>query len=166
MLKTGRILAKLPGRVVSSRRTCLVIEDDDDISGLLSFILTQEGFDVHTVGTGMAALSTAQQTRPDLITLDLGLPDMAGHDVAGRLRELTDAPVLIITAFAETGDELNAIAAGARAYLAKPFRPAELRTLIRALCPPPDDAPATEATADARATRDVPVNDLGPPVTP
>ncbi|WP_416429824.1 response regulator transcription factor [Paenarthrobacter nicotinovorans] len=89
-------------------------------------------------------VDTAQQTRPDLITLDLGLPDMAGHDVAGRLRELTDAPILIITAFAETADELTAIAAGSRAYLAKPFRPAELRTLIRALCPPPDDAPAPQ----------------------
>ncbi|NQD90086.1 response regulator transcription factor, partial [Paenarthrobacter sp. CM16] len=70
-----------------------------------------------------------------LITLDLGLPDMDGREVAGLLRAVTNAPILMITAFAAVGDELDGLAAGASAYLPKPFRPAQLRDLVDQLCP-------------------------------
>lgn len=119
---------------MTSRKVCLIIEDDEDISGLLSFILDRDGFEVHAVETGAAGLHAAAEFAPSLITLDLGLPDMDGRDLARRLRTLSTAPILIITAFAGTGEELESIAAGATAYLTKPFRPTELSSIVGKLC--------------------------------
>lgn len=70
-----------------------------------------------------------------LVTLDQGLPEMNGRDVTRRLRNLPSAPVLMITAFAESSDELDGMAAGASAQLVKQFRPAQLRALGREPCP-------------------------------
>lgn len=126
---------------MSVRGICLVIEDDADIGGLLEAILAGEGFDVHVETTGTGGLAAAARLEPALITLDLGLPDMHGHDVARTLRERTTAPILMITALARPGDEIAGFAAGASAYLAKPFRPAELRDLVSNLLP--DTAPGT-----------------------
>lgn len=119
-----------------ARGLCLVIEDDEDIRDLLTLILVQDGFEVHAVETGTEGLRfAAGATDLALVTLDLGLPDMDGRDVARRLRILSSAPVLMITAFAESNDELDGMAAGASAYLVKPFRPAQLRALVREYCP-------------------------------
>lgn len=118
------------------RWLCLVIEDDEDIRDLLTLILTQDGFEVRAVETGTEGLSIAAGATPlALVTLDRGLPDMDGRDVARSVRTLTAAPILMITAFAESSDELDGMAAGASAYLAKPFRPAQLRAFVRELCP-------------------------------
>jgi len=117
-------------------RVCLVIEDDQDIRDLLSTILTGMGFNVHAAATGTAGLLAAGTLGLDLITLDLGLPDLNGLDVAHRLRSLSNAPIIMITAWAEPGDELNGVASGADAYLTKPFRPHQLRELVQRLCPP------------------------------
>lgn len=86
---------------MSTRGICLVIEDDADIRGLLSVILTNAGFEVHAIETGAEGLHAATRLDLTLITLDLGLPDMDGRDVSRRLRALTEAPILIITAFAQ-----------------------------------------------------------------
>ncbi|MBT2512887.1 response regulator transcription factor [Arthrobacter sp. ISL-30] len=118
-----------------SRGICLVVEDDEDIAGLISLILTQEGFDVHAVGTGMAALREAPGLNPALITLDLGLPDIDGLHIAQDLRKMTAAPLLILTARAAVTDQLDGMSAGASGYLAKPFRPHELRDAINQICP-------------------------------
>jgi sigma-B regulation protein RsbU (phosphoserine phosphatase) len=131
--------------------TCLVIEDDQDIRDLLSTILTGMGFNVHAAATGTAALRAAETLDLALITLDLGLPDLNGLDVAHHLRSLSKAPILMITAWAESGDELNGVASGADAYLIKPFRPYQLRELVQRLCPP------EQTTSDNdTATRSVP----------
>lgn len=118
-----------------SRGICLVIEDDEDIAGLISFILTREGFDVRSVRTASAALHQLRDINPVLITLDLGLPDLSGLQIAKDLRELSTAPVLMITARASASDQLNGMAAGASAYLIKPFHPTELRDAVASLCP-------------------------------
>ncbi|WP_369745654.1 response regulator transcription factor [Paenarthrobacter sp. AMU7] len=120
---------------MTSRGICLAIEDDEDISGLLEVILTAAGFDVRAEETGATGLLAADDLDLALITLDLGLPDMDGRDVARKLREVTGAPILMITAHTQPGDELEGMAAGASAYLAKPFRPAQLRALVQELCP-------------------------------
>ncbi|CAM3307629.1 Transcriptional regulatory protein SrrA [Arthrobacter ulcerisalmonis] len=129
---------------MNSRGICLVIEDDPDIRGLLGLILSGAGFEVHAEATGAADLSAARRLDLDLITLDLGLPDLDGHDVARRIRELSTAPLLMITAYAEPGDELDGMAAGATGYLIKPFRSAQLRALVQKLCPLTTSAPGAE----------------------
>ncbi|MET3922842.1 response regulator [Arthrobacter sp. UYEF20] len=131
---------------MNSRGICLVIEDDPDIQGLLCLILSRAGFEVHAKATGAAGLCAAERLDLALITLDLGLPDLNGHDVARAIRKLSKAPLLMITASAETADELDGIAAGASSYLTKPFRPVQLRTLVQELWPPlsPVTTPAHE----------------------
>lgn len=109
-------------------RAYLVIEDDQDIRNLIST--------VHAEATGTAGLRAAGALDLDLITLDLGLPDLNGPDVAHHLRALSQASILMITAWAGLGDELNGVASGADADLTKPFRPHLLRELIQQPCPP------------------------------
>lgn len=112
---------------------CLVIEDDADIRHLIELILSGAGYEVRAVATAADGLLAASSLDLVLITLDIGLPDADGRDTARQLRSLSDAPVLMITAYAATDDELAGIAAGATAYLSKPFRPAQLRTLVQKL---------------------------------
>jgi DNA-binding response OmpR family regulator len=116
-------------------RHCLVIEDDPDIRDLLCIILTGMGFDVHAETTGRAGLRAAGTLDLALITLDLGLPDLNGLDVARHIRTYSKAPILTISAWAEPGDELNGVASGADAYLTKPLRPHLFRELVQRLGP-------------------------------
>ena len=118
-----------------SRGICLVIEDDEDIAGLIGLILTREGFDVRSVRTASAALHQLRGLNPVLITLDLGLPDLDGLQIAKVLGELSAAPVLMITARASANDLFNGMAAGASAYLIKPFLRSELRDAVSSLFP-------------------------------
>ncbi|MEV7135664.1 response regulator transcription factor [Arthrobacter sp. NPDC093128] len=118
-----------------SRGICLVIEDDADIADLVSFILSQAGFEVHVARSGMEGLDAAAALDPALITLDLGLPDIDGLHVAQGLRGITAVPILMLTARARITDEMDGLSAGASGYLVKPFRPRELRILADRLCP-------------------------------
>lgn len=120
---------------MTSRGICVVIEDDADIRDLIDLVLTDAGFEVHAVETGTEGVMAAERLNPVLITLDLGLPDMDGREVAGLITAVSQAPILMITAFAERDDELHGIASGATAYLIKPFRPRQLRELALRLRP-------------------------------
>ncbi len=120
---------------MKSRGVCLVIEDDQDIRSLICVILTQTGFDVNAVASGAEGLAAAGTLHPVLVTLDLGLPDIDGHEVAHRFRDLSEAPMLFITAHAEPDDEMAGMASGAAAYLTKPFRLRELQDLVHTLAP-------------------------------
>lgn len=120
---------------MTSRGLCVVIEDDEDISGLITFILTKEGFDVRPAASGADGMDAVARFGPALVTLDIGLPDTDGREVARQLRSITTSPILMITAVAGSGDELDGMAAGADAYLTKPFRPVELRAIVNRLCP-------------------------------
>lgn len=141
------------GGYVTARGICLVIEDDPDIRGLLDVILTRAGFGVHCEGTGAGGLRAAAELDLAFITLDLGLPDMHGHDVARALRSLTKAPILMITAHARPIDELDGMASGASAYLIKPFRPNQLTSLIQELSPGPLPAGPGVANPDGNRNR-------------
>ncbi|MET3922457.1 response regulator [Arthrobacter sp. UYEF20] len=125
---------------MNSHGICLVIEDDLDIRELLVLILSGMGFEVRAAATGAAGIRAAKALDPTLMTLDLGLPDISGHDLARSLREYSNAPIIMITGRASAGDELDGMATGATAYLTKPLRPVQLRELCP--LPSPVTAPA------------------------
>ncbi|BCW80136.1 MULTISPECIES: response regulator transcription factor [Micrococcaceae] len=120
---------------MEQQRVCLVVEDDDDIRGLISVVLSRAGFKVTAVGTGAEGIAAASDPAIALVTLDLGLPDMDGHVVARAIRVLTTAPLLFLTARSEEDDVLAGMASGAAGYLTKPFHPKELKALAGQLCP-------------------------------
>jgi two-component system, OmpR family, response regulator len=119
---------------VEKQRLCLVIEDDPDIRGLIKDVLSRAGFDVRAAGTGAEGIAATVSIGPDLITLDLGLPDMNGRDAALALRAVSEAPLLFLTARAEEADVISGLASGADAYLTKPFQPSTLRETALKLC--------------------------------
>lgn len=122
---------------MENKRVCLVVEDDKDIRGLITVILSRAGFEVQVVSTGAEAIAAAGDPAIALVTLDVGLPDMDGHVVARAIRGLSKAPLLFLTARSENDDLLAGMASGAAAYLTKPFRPTELRDLALQLSPAP-----------------------------
>src|SRR5690606_13174217 len=111
----------------------LIVEDDEDIVDVLRRTLRAEGYDVRTGLDGTSALEIASEFIPDLVVLDLGLPDMDGLEVCSRLREQGDVPILMLTARAGTDDRVTGLDSGADDYLVKPFERSELLARIRAL---------------------------------
>lgn len=120
---------------METKRVCLVVEDNDDIRGLITMVLARAGFQVRAVATGAEGIAAAADPAVALVTLDLGLPDMDGHVVARAIRALSKAPLLFLTARSENDDVLAGMASGAAAYLTKPFHPKELQDLAEQLCP-------------------------------
>lgn len=104
----------------------LIVEDDVDILRLLRRELEDAGFEVLTYDTGMRGLSAVRESDPDLVILDLGLPDLSGQEIARRVRRTGDTPILILTAADEVGTKVEMLNAGADDYLAKPFHVEEL----------------------------------------
>ena len=111
----------------------LVVEDDHEIADVLRRSLRMEGYDVRTAGDGVAALDEAVVFEPDAVILDLGLPRLDGVEVARRLREEGDVPILILTARDGVDQRVQGLDAGADDYLVKPFERAELLARIRAM---------------------------------
>jgi two-component system, OmpR family, response regulator MprA len=111
----------------------LVVEDDEEIAQVLQRSLRMEGYEVRTAGDGEAALDAAVSYVPDLVILDLGLPNLDGIDVAKRLRGGDDVPILILTARDAVESRVEGLDSGADDYLVKPFERQELLARIRAL---------------------------------
>lgn len=111
----------------------LLVEDDEEIVDVLRRTLRAEGYEVRAAGDGAGALQLASEFRPDLLILDLGLPDIDGLEVCNRLRDVSDVPILMLTARIETDDRVGGLDAGADDYLTKPFERSELLARIRAL---------------------------------
>lgn len=109
----------------------LVIDDELQIRRFLRISLEANGYGVHETSTGQDALVKAAQLRPDLIILDLGLPDMDGLDVLRRLREWTIIPVIILSVRDADRDKVTALDIGADDYLSKPFSVEELLARLR-----------------------------------
>jgi DNA-binding response OmpR family regulator len=113
--------------------TVLLVEDDDRISEPLVRVLRAEAFDVVHVAAGQPALTSVAEALPDLVLLDLTLPDIDGLDVCRKLRaDHPNLPLIMLTARAEEMDVIVGLNAGADDYIAKPFRLAELVARIRA----------------------------------
>ncbi|GAB2518595.1 response regulator transcription factor [Paramicrobacterium agarici] len=111
----------------------VIIEDDDDIRALVEVILTQAGFEVVPTATGIDGIDAVRRKDPDVVVLDVGLPDIDGFAVVRRLREFSQAYVVMLTAHSDEVNVLQGLSAGADTYLTKPFRPRELRARIDAL---------------------------------
>ncbi|GAB4099308.1 response regulator transcription factor [Sinomonas halotolerans] len=113
--------------------TALVIEDDDDVRQLLCDVLEQAGFTVAAASTGREGVELARDRHPVVVTLDLGLPDFDGFEVLRRIRQTSDAYVVMLTAREDETDTLLALQSGADDYITKPFRPRELRARLAAM---------------------------------
>ncbi|MGE5211768.1 MAG: response regulator [Acidobacteriota bacterium] len=111
----------------------LFIEDDDGIRLALSLALEDEGYEVRQAPSGEAGLVEFRRTPPDLVLLDLRLPDMSGFDVCRALRAESIVPIIMITAQTDTHDMVAGLEAGADDYVTKPVVPKELAARIRAL---------------------------------
>ncbi|MGA8847503.1 MAG: response regulator transcription factor [Nocardioides sp.] len=111
----------------------VVVEDDDDIRDLLVHVLKRAGLEVLTASDGATALATIRECQPDLVTLDLSLPDMNGTEVCRALREFSDAYVVMITGRDAEIDRLVGLEVGADDYMSKPFSTREVLARVTAL---------------------------------
>ena len=121
----------MPGTTAIPR--ALVVDDAAENRMLVSALLIQQGFQVDQAADGEAAVQAAEQTRPDLIVLDIGLPDIDGVEVCRRVRSFSDAHVLMLTAQDTELDKVVGFEAGADDYVTKPFSVAELVGRVKAV---------------------------------
>ena len=111
--------------------TVLLVEDDRSVSRVVSAALRARGYDVVAVPSGAEALSRAERERPDVVVLDLGLPDIDGVEVCRRLREWSTVPVIVLTADGSESRKIEALDEGADDYVTKPFSMPELLARVR-----------------------------------
>ncbi|MMZ44381.1 KDP operon transcriptional regulatory protein KdpE [compost metagenome] len=109
----------------------LVVEDDKPIRKLITTTLETQGYKYHTAETGEASILEAVSKQPDLMILDLGLPDMDGVDIIKKLRAWSNMPIIVVSARSEDRDKIDALDAGADDYLTKPFSVEELLARLR-----------------------------------
>ena len=131
-----------------SASSVLVVEDTDEIRELVSTVLTKAGMDVRAVSSGAACLEELRKQAPDVVVLDLGLPDADGTEVCRQIRAESECYVLMLTARAEEVDLLIGLAVGADGYMAKPFSPRELVARVQAMVRRPRTPAPAEPVQD------------------
>ncbi|MGQ9523361.1 MAG: response regulator [Armatimonadota bacterium] len=112
----------------------LLVEDEPENQLVIGLILKTEGYSVITVDRGDAALEAAEREKPDLVLLDVMMPEVNGFDVLARLRQnpaTASIPVILLTALAQERDVERAVNAGVNGFVAKPFEPGELISCVR-----------------------------------
>ena len=137
----------------AGRRTILMVEDEESITVPLAEALEREGFDTQVSGTVREALELTERALPDLVLLDVMLPDGSGYDVCRRLRERSRVPIIMLTARGEETDRIVGLELGADDYVVKPFSAREVAARIRAVL--------RRADAEGSAGRDGPL-EVGP----
>ncbi|MBI1880983.1 MAG: response regulator transcription factor [Chloroflexi bacterium] len=125
-------------------KTVLIVDDEAKILQLARDYLEHAGFVALTARDGQTALATARSEKPNLIVLDLGLPDLDGLDVTRALRKESNVPIIMLTARGEESDKLVGLELGADDYLTKPFSPKELVARIRAVLRRAETTPTDE----------------------
>jgi two-component system, OmpR family, response regulator RegX3 len=118
---------------IGKKRRILLVEDEESITAPLSEALSREGFDTSVAGSASAAVELAKQVRPDLVLLDVMLPDGSGFDVARELRRDSRVPIIMLTARGEEADRVAGLELGADDYVVKPFSARELVARVRAV---------------------------------
>src|SRR5437016_3646892 len=119
--------------IVSTQPLVLVADDEPRITKLVAIALSEEGFRVVTANGGEQALQKAEEVRPDIVLLDIVMPDLDGIEVMRQLRERRPVPVILLTAKGSTSDKAKGLDLGADDYIAKPFHPDELAARVRAV---------------------------------
>src|SRR5215203_931520 len=118
---------------MSTQPLVLVADDEPRITKLVAIALSEEGFRVVTANGGEQALQKAEEVRPDIVLLDIVMPDLDGIEVMRQLRERRPVPVILLTAKGSTADKAKGLDLGADDYIAKPFHPDELAARVRAV---------------------------------
>src|SRR5579862_9179508 len=111
----------------------LVVDDDADIRELLVELLSRAGFDLDDAAHGRRALRRLYESPPALVILDVSMPDMDGYETLERIRDLSDVPVLLLTARAQELEKVRGLSSGADDYVVKPFGRQELLARVQAL---------------------------------
>ena len=144
----------------SVARRVLVVEDEPEISEILEGYLHKESFDAAVAGTVAGALAEIEQRPPDLVLLDIGLPDGSGLDVLRKVNEGQRIPTIVLTTRSEEIDRIVGLELGADDYIAKPFSPREVVARIRALFRRIETiAQSARAPASVYRIRDLEVNE-------
>ena len=116
---------------MSTRGRVLLVDDETSIQRAVGPLLRSRGYEVEVASTGTEALRVVSDRAPDLIVLDLGLPDIEGTEVCRRIRETLKVPIIVLSARGAEADKVNALDLGADDYVTKPFGPEELLARIR-----------------------------------
>jgi two-component system, OmpR family, KDP operon response regulator KdpE len=119
--------------MVAARKTILVVDDERQIRRVVTHALGEDGTRVLEAATAREGLDLAAAERPDLIVLDLGLPDGSGEEICRELRSWTQVPILVLSARHSDAEKIALFDAGSDDYVTKPFSPAELKARVRAL---------------------------------
>ncbi|MBI2185862.1 MAG: response regulator transcription factor [Acidobacteria bacterium] len=122
----------------------LIVDDEPNIVSTLAPLLRTRGYEVSTAMSGRAALETVEREKPDLIVLDLGLPDVDGVEVCRTVRETMNVPIVVLSARGAEGDKVRALDLGADDYVTKPFGSEELLARIRAALRRREAPPASQ----------------------
>ena len=116
----------------------LVVEDHEDNRRIMRDLLTSSGYEVIEAVTGIEGVSAAETYRPDLIVMDIQLPGIDGYEATRQIKanpNLQKGPIIVVTSYALSGDDVKAFEAGCDAYVAKPFSPRDLLAKIREYVP-------------------------------
>jgi len=119
--------------MASQGQTVLVVEDESSIASFVALYLKNAGYRIQTAGNGREALERVAAEKPNLIVLDLMLPDVDGLEVCRRIRQTSDVPILMLTARDEDVDKIIGLEVGADDYLTKPFNPRELVARVKSI---------------------------------
>lgn len=118
------------------KRRVLVVEDEDNIAIALDYLITREGYDYHRLSNGGDAMTYIRQTHPDLVLLDVMLPEVSGYEICQEMRldpTLSDVKILIMTARGSAIERRKGLALGADGFISKPFELKDLREQVRRL---------------------------------
>ena len=118
---------------MSDVQTIVVIDDEESVREVVRAYLEKDGFRVFTAADGREGLALAEKHQPDLIVLDLMLPDVSGEEICEEIRGRSDVPIVMLTAKASEDERIAGLVAGADDYLVKPFSPRELVARVRAV---------------------------------
>lgn len=111
-------------------RSAVVIEDDDGIRSLICAVLQRAGLTVIEASNGLDGVEAVRDNDPAIVTVDIRMPGIDGFETTRRIREISDASVIVLSAHVADADEFESLKAGADVYVPKPFRPRELAALI------------------------------------
>jgi two-component system, OmpR family, KDP operon response regulator KdpE len=128
----------------------LIVEDDEDTAEVVSTVLSSAGFKTVAVGKGQAAIDEINTAMPDLVLLDLNLPDIHGLDLLRSVRSYSLLPMIVLSGYGKDRDRVHALESGADDYMSKPFSPEELIARVRALLRRVEWTPRSETYLQVR----------------